>query len=239
MAIIIDLVLLSLFIFAVILGRRRGFIRSVMGLASFVLSGLVAVLFSSGVASLFEKQLTGFFSDRINDWLLGIREGLAAGASDAEFLSGLPESFTVLAGAFGIDSDKMSQKLAELGGNGEEAIGHLSTYIAEPIGHTVALALSFLLLFLAASIVCRLIFRALNLVAKMPVLHAINSLGGALIGIVYGFLWVWILCFVLSAFGPTLAVSFPSVFSVKAIHDSVLYTFFAQHFSLGMLALPY
>ncbi len=231
MGIVIDLILLAVFILAVFNGKRRGFIRSVMSLATFVISAVVGVIFTPAVSGLFSGHIQSFFSDRIYAWL----SELTAKSDSAAFFSQLPSELTSLTEKFGLSGQQISEKYHSLAEAGDASLHTMSDYISAPIASAVSTALAFLCLFILAVIVCSLLFHALNLVAKLPGLKALNAVGGAAIGVLFGILWVWVLCFALNVFGPTLAVSYPDTFTMEAIHQSYLYTFFSQYLSLGIL----
>ena len=63
----------------------------------------------------------------------------------------------------------------------------------EPVG-------GFLLTFILTYLIILLIGLLLNMVDKLPVIHQINHVAGAVVGLVKGGLLVWILCLALSLF---------------------------------------
>jgi uncharacterized membrane protein required for colicin V production len=82
-----------------------------------------------------------------------------------------------------------------------EALGvyDFNEYVAAYMACLVINAASFLIVFLTAYIVIKLIEGALNLISKLPVLHSINTMGGLICGLVHGLIIVWLLGVVIMA----------------------------------------
>lgn len=233
MGIIIDLILLAVLAVSAIIGKIRGLIRSVMRLVTFVASVLVGILFTPAVSSWLFEHFKGFFSGQIYSFLSNQMQN----KNPADFFAALPENVTSIANRFGISASDLADKFnAEaLEHSADHAIHTVSEYMADPVAALSSKVVAFLFLFLVTFVACTVIAHLLNLVAKLPVLHTANALGGLLIGAVFGLAWVWILCVALNLLSPVLAVSYPEVFSAEVIHESMIFKFIEQYLSLGML----
>ncbi|MFQ9511289.1 MAG: CvpA family protein [Lachnospiraceae bacterium] len=76
---------------------------------------------------------------------------------------------------------------------------YLSTYLTD----IVVRALAFVITFILAFIVLRLLFFVLNIVSHLPVIHGANKVAGAMLGFVEGLLLLWVLCLIATACGST------------------------------------
>lgn len=77
------------------------------------------------------------------------------------------------------------------------------SYIANSLTDMVLGALSFVIVFAIVSVLVRVLIHVLDIVAKLPVIHAFNSAGGALIGLVESVIILWIACIVVTIFSTT------------------------------------
>ena len=78
------------------------------------------------------------------------------------------------------------------------------------------------------TILLKLLIRAMDLVLQLPGLHLVNSLGGAVIGLIEGALVLFLAIWVLRRFGVS--------FETPAVEWTYLLSFFAKHTPLSALA---
>lgn len=62
---------------------------------------------------------------------------------------------------------------------------------------------TYVIVFLAIHLALIILVHALDIISKLPVLNSLNKTGGAIIGLIQGFLLVWILCIILTVFAGT------------------------------------
>ena len=72
-------------------------------------------------------------------------------------------------------------------------------YVAAYMSCLVINAASFLIVFIMAYVVIKIIEGALNLISKLPVLHSINAIGGLICGLIHGLIIIWLLGVVIMA----------------------------------------
>ncbi len=77
-----------------------------------------------------------------------------------------------------------------------EALGitEFRAYVAAYITKMLLHALVFIVLMIVISLLLHLIAKALDLVARLPVLHTLNKLGGLIFGFVNAVIVLWLLC---------------------------------------------
>ncbi len=108
-----------------------------------------------------------------------------------------------------------------------EALGvyDFNAYVAAYMACLVINAVSFLLVFLTAYIIIKMIEGALNLISKLPVLHAINKMGGLICGLVHGLIIVWLLGVVIMA----LAWTGPGQWASEQINGNPILSLIYNH----------
>lgn len=76
---------------------------------------------------------------------------------------------------------------------------YLAAYLAAAIVQIIVYLISFIL----ASIIMKIILNVLDLFSKLPILGGINRLGGFMLGIICGLLYLWIFFLIITIFSGT------------------------------------
>lgn len=190
MAYVFDGAMVVLFVLLVWLGHKRGFIKTV--------SGVVALVAALVLSSMLAGPVSGFVYDTfveppvLEELTAQIGEGSpAAGQLDAA-LEGMPAFITTRLAANGLDSG--AAVLERLGGTeeGETVAQSITRQIVEPVATPLLRSLCMLILFFVLFIVATILLKAVDLVAKLPLLKQINKGLGSLAGVVLGLLWVMV-----------------------------------------------
>ena len=105
-----------------------------------------------------------------------------------------------------------------------EALGvsQFNQYVASYMACLVLNAVSFLIVFLLAFILLKVIEAGLDLISKLPVLHGINVLGGVVCGMIHGMI---ILCIAITVF----AWTGPGQWISAQINSNPLLSFLYSH----------
>ena len=85
----------------------------------------------------------------------------------------------------------------------EEAIKWIETKICNLLTETILNAIGFFVTFLIASIGVAILCFTLDIISKLPVLHQINTLAGAITGALEGLVLVWIGFIIITMLGST------------------------------------
>lgn len=76
---------------------------------------------------------------------------------------------------------------------------YISAYLADMFINAVVSAVLFLVVF----ILVHLAVKWLDLIARLPILYGLNHIAGAVMGLAYGLLFLWVILFLLRLFGAT------------------------------------
>ena len=169
---IVDIVLLLIVLLFAILGARKGMILTLCSLVSILLGffggSYLADLLTPPLVKQAAPMLEGFVSVQITTFLTSAEAAVQGEGFLWNILRPLMEE--------GLTS-------------AEPVAAELATALAEAIIHPVLFLLGFLLIL----IVCWFIAHALDLVARLPILHSLNTLGGLILGLVKGVLLIIVL----------------------------------------------
>lgn len=182
-----------------IAGFKRGLLR-ILFTAGFAIVIIVLCAFLTRPLASFlrEKTFIGAEAEsRITEFITEKAEekeaGIVIGAED-EVVDSLP-----LPGFLRTDIkvNNTIKKYTEMG------VNSFSGYLSERITRIVIYAIAFILLFIVLSIVFRVVNFLLKIIEKIPLIHGINRLFGAVLGLAEGLLILWCICIFIMVFSGT------------------------------------
>lgn len=167
-------------IIMVLWGMKRGLIKMLVSTVIMIASMLATAILFIPVSAIVEKTP---IADSVKDNISKVV--LEADVVDIDSISNLnlPETVTL----------KLQDGAADT-----QAV--VAEYVADKLGTMIIDAASFLIVFVIVYIVLRVLAGVLNIVAKLPGIHALNKLAGAIVGFVWGFALIWVMCLILPAF---------------------------------------
>jgi uncharacterized membrane protein required for colicin V production len=168
MAVIVDIVIVAVMLAGIVLGARRGLLKSIAGVAVVVVALLCAAWIAQRFADPAAKWLEPLLKEQITE---KIETQTPADASAGEMLS-----------LFGFSGKTLTQLIETVT---NRAIQTGRTLLEEVVGsvlHSIAYAVLFILSFLLLLLVLKLLLLPLDLATKLPGLRTLNGLGGAVLG---------------------------------------------------------
>lgn len=198
--VIIDAVAVAILAFFVLWGAHQGLLRSLAGLLTIVVALVGAGLIAGALADSAARLAGPLVEERIRTQ---VDEAITAQASQKVEMpeldvEGGDEEFDIqdLLALMGLDQDVRDSLTEEIQEKAVDAGTTIAAAAVESVVRSVLYGVVFLLSFLALTVLLKLAIGALDLVAKLPGLHLLNTLGGAAAGLVQGvvlaFLAIWI-----------------------------------------------
>lgn len=191
-AIIIDVAAVAIILVSALLGRRRGFIKTLSWLIAIALSLYLSSSFADIAAPVVsEKYVVPHLTSAVEKNIEAEKE--PAPQSPVEY----SEFFKNLGIPEGIITDATGEISKVISQNFTEPLTALVHNIAYKLTRTVLFVVFFLILLLVIS----LLLKVVNLAAKIPGLNFINKTLGLILGLILGYLIVIILSFILNKTG--------------------------------------
>ena len=199
-------VLALIIVIGALVGLKRGFVRSVAGLAEYIIAFMIANRFYTLGAKLVAK--IPFIAKMITDVEMPVLESGKGFFSKVGAVISYIMSNSVLSG-----SDPT-----------EEAQAIINNYVAEAISK----AISFSVIFIVSVLIMKLIVYAVDKFCEAPVLKFTNKTLGVLFGIFCGMFITWVLSNVfINNLLPVLTEKYPGVFD-ENMADNVIMQFFLK-----------
>jgi len=209
-------------------GAKRGLLRALAGLVIVVLAligaGMVATTFSLPSVTVVSPLIDERITQKVEN---AIFEQLGTGETDID-----SQQIRNILKQLGVDEetwDSMAEKIQEsVTGTGGAVADAVTRAVVENLVHSVLYGVLYILAFILLMILLHVLAGALGLLTKLPGLHALNALCGALLGLIEGalllFLAVWI--------GRRLGVSFET----EMLAEAHILRIFTTHTPLSVLS---
>ena len=204
MSLITDLVLLAVFFLCIFMGWKKGFVKTLSGFMSYILSFAIANAFDDLVAPLVRK--IPFISNMITE-----------GAE----IPGVTKSSTFLDKINAFIRFFAEDMISDGSGDATQAV--LKNAIAE----VLVIVIAFVAVFVISLVIFKILFRVFDsIIKKIPVVKQANGLLGAIIGLFNGFIWTWVLSNIfVKLLVPVLNRFNPDFFGLE-IANSIIVQFF-------------
>lgn len=223
---IIDGVLVLLLLLSFFVGAKRGLFKSLMGFVVLIAAIVGATVAAGRLTVPVTELVLPAFEEKISDWL-GVPEELTMGniasgilSSDSTKNPSFSEWFEKLELFRG--GDRFAEHLQEKTANA----AHLA---ARSLVESVVHAVLFLLCFLLLLILLRLLTKLLDHLFELPVLHALNTLGGGVFALLEAAILLYLVLWLAPEFGIT--------FFRDNASDTYLLKFFTTHTPFTLIAI--
>lgn len=188
-ALLYDLIIVLILAWCAYRGYRRGLILTVSSL----LVLLCAIFAANILSTMFAPMVSEAVAPKMEAFL---QEQVSAHVEDDATLESLLEDTQLEALLPYVESDIILEVESNVEGLATEAIAS----IAQALATGVVKILLWIVAFVAVSALLNIVVRAVDLVAKLPVLRTVNTLGGLATGAIKGVIVVYIVLILLGWF---------------------------------------
>ncbi|PWM26833.1 MAG: hypothetical protein DBX36_03750 [Oscillospiraceae bacterium] len=221
MSLAIDIILAVIIILPVILGIKRGFVKTVMGLVSVLIAICASYILTPYLSPLCRNKIVEpYMRTPVESQIESMLDasGETFDTESLENLSEIPDVVKNICDTFGIDIQdiKSNEEIDK-----QSPDQSISDHITELILSRTAYIIAFISVFIAAAIVLRIITIILCAICKMPILNSINRIAGAVFGFCFGGISAFVIAKLLILLLPTLVSVNPELFG-GAAEQSVL-----------------
>ena len=230
MNIILDLSIIVIIVLSVILGIRRGFVKSILhffgGIASFVL----AFIYTDRLASFIENKFVfGFLKSKVSDAITSISGQPIDKADVSALVADRQTDFMNFLDKYGVSGETAANNLSNSAGKSMADINDsFSSFVAEGLSHTVSYVIAFVLILIAAWIAIRLLIWLSDIIFKLPVLHLSNKALGVIFGALVGVLIAFVFAAAVNYLIPYLQSTDSAFVSSINADDTVLFKMFVS-----------
>lgn len=184
----------------VLYGHHRGFVRLAVSMTALVVT-LAAVHFAMPYVGTFIRDNTP-----VCDWITNsLSDTIGLYDDPASDAGRMPEEQEHFIEELRLPDDLKTFLIENNNREVYDTLGvdAFTEYIGNYLANVIVNFVGFVVLFLVIYIALKLLARALDLVAKLPILSGVNQLAGALLGGLQGLLFLWLASLPVTAFATT------------------------------------
>ncbi|MBE6692082.1 MAG: CvpA family protein [Ruminococcaceae bacterium] len=192
----LDIIIVLIAGLTIYFAAKNGFVKTAISASAFIIAIALTAAFATPLAEVIKQTPVGdsirtATEEKISDILLD-------GSFDIDnLLDGKSEEFNNLLSLAGIDSENLNDWYEDKVVSGmEEATARLAEKIAEPIIHTIAMAVAIVAIYIGTRIILMIVAFILDQIFRLPVLNACNKLLGIVVGVVLAAIRVLLFCFI-------------------------------------------
>lgn len=223
MGYVVDFIIVVIAFCVVLNAWKKGFIQSVAGLVTGVVSFIAAYAFTPALGEYIYKS---FALETLSDGIsktIGSLSRTGEGKFDLSAMySEMPDALKQIIERYSVDSEKFGEMCAGVTEGTEETVEKLSEYIAAPIADTLSSAAAFIAIFVGALIVLKLLVFLIDLIFKLPVLNGTNKTLGLLFGVGEALILSVLISSVSAAIITALGSVDPVTFGAHAVEKSYI-----------------
>lgn len=177
------------------LGVKKGFVKLFFSLISTIVALVFSAIFSPVTAAIMKSNdaFVSFMDEKVESLIdFSKEEENAEGSKQESLIEGLPlpEIFKEA-----LAEDNTAQNYADM------QAANFKEYVCRRITNMIINAIAFVITLAVAIIGLAILCVMLNLLAKLPLLHQINTAAGLAAGLAEGILLVWVLFVILTMLG--------------------------------------
>lgn len=186
-------VFVIIFAFCAVEGWRKGLIRTAVSMVSILLVLAMAGWLNPYISDYIRQNTS--WQEKIKE---SCKETILSGIDEQnipdlegqkDIIEGLPLPQAMKNQLIQNNTAETYQKMVANG---------FADYLAEYIAYGIVNGIAFVVAYLAAVIILKLILYALDILVELPVIGAVNKLGGMVLGALQGMLWIWVAMLVIT-----------------------------------------
>ena len=246
MSALMDLVVILIMGLCVFTGIKKGFIKSLMGLAKYILCIAAAFLFTNSLASwIRESFLDKMIGSHVTKQVASILNVNTSSSTDdilgkinlQKLIDDAPDVFTNFIKKYNITNDQLQSIVENSNQNSvtETVNQEIINQIASPLSGVLSKIIALIVIVLLVGIICTIVTIILNNVFRLPILNSFNTLGGAAVGLIKGFLIVLLICASLNLALPFLKNTSILTIDQTAVDKTHIYKHFSNTGLLGSI----
>lgn len=184
MTIFLDVLVGGLLLITTITYCYRGFTRTILEFAKFIVASLAAAALGRPIATwISDKFMSKWISEGVNEKISGY---FSDGQSLREFFDNIPQGFKDVLDLFNVDIPTLYQSYADKVAS-DSLIYDMSGSIATPIANAISAIIAYLFVFVIVLIIFNCVLKAVKNI-KLPLFKGIDRILGFFLGIVIGLL---------------------------------------------------
>lgn len=224
MNLIFDVILGAIMLSIIFISYKKGFVASVLSLASVFISAVATFIFYRPFADYLNST---FISEKFTEFVRNKISDIATDGNVEAMLTEMPQKFRDLLNAFGVSPDAVREGFEASGMTAVKYADAIATDIAQSLSYTLSCGIAIFSIFIGCSIVCAIASFFINSFFKLPILDTANKMLGLCIGVVCALTLAWVFSYASILLFDTFGAMYPEQFNKEILESSIIINFFA------------
>lgn len=220
LSVVLDSIVIIIVAINVIIGIKRGFVKSVMGMVAVVLALICAWNFAPLLAEpINEKYVHDYTVERVEKTLVA-KDGNTGKIKFVNAFEKLPEPVRNFLSKHDVSVEEVMDRY-DNAKKETDTERRIAEYIADPIERLISKIIAFAILFVAVLIILYVLLFIIDKVCLLPGLHIMNKGLGVIMGLIKGALFAVAVSFVLCHLFPYFSLLTDKI-SSDMIEDTII-----------------
>lgn len=220
---IFDIILAGVMAFIVIRSWKKGFVATLLHLASIVISAIAAWVLHPALAQWIDNK---FMSNPVTTAIRNQISSLSENGDLETMFSEMPQKFKNYLENLNVDYGNIQERFAAANQSAAKFADEVAAEIGAGLSYALSCAVALILIFTVSMIACTVVSFVINSVFKLPVLNSANKLMGIALGVVCAVFFAWVFSNGAVMFFEGMKAIAPYTFNDESIKSSVLINFF-------------
>lgn len=223
MSFVFDIILLIIIVGTILKCVSKGFVKSIMSLVSIVGAFFAANFLYTPLATWLKDEV---FSEKIVEWLAGVIKSMIGTIGLDEIFKDKPLPFVELLARFGTDLSTIEGNFTNVSVATDDVLTKMAQMIADPIITGASNVLAFMLIFIVALVIFKIITVSLDAIFRLPLLNSANKILGLILGVLCAAFYAWLFSILSNGIIQVTSAINPEIFGNDTISNSILLKFF-------------
>ncbi len=193
----LDLLIVAILLICIVLGCRKGLVRSVIGFFGKIISLVAAFFLSENLGTYLDKN---YIHNPMRQWLVNqlsptsenINAPISALDLDSLF-NNRPDFFVNITNLLNINIDETAGRYFSIKEQGiEQAKAAIIDFMVSPVSAVISRIAAFLIIFIVCAIGVAVLWWLSDLIINLPIVRQLDTLGGFVFGALNGILIVFV-----------------------------------------------
>ena len=220
MSLLIDVIVIAAFAACFIRGIKKGFVKSIIGIAIVIAAIIGSVNLSPALAAKMNDKF-------VEKSVVSVAKDAIPRVDTETLVNDMPSAFKKVLDRFGTDPEEIKAlfESSDEDETEEQKRMRIAEKMGKPLSKAISKALSFLIVFAIIYVVLLIASVIICAVVKLPILKAADKLLGAILGGASGILLAWGISIAICALLPHLSVLYDGVVPETVIDNSIVVRF--------------
>lgn len=214
----LDLIIILLFAVFVLIGIKRGAVKTLLNLAGTVLAVFLSTVLGSNIA---QWMYDVFFKNGIIQSINNTLAETGAAQTVENAISSIPDAVFDALSIFGISKDSLLYQTENTVTSAQSSVSSVVEGVISPILTSIISFFLIIIFFILLLVLFKFLIKLINGIFNLPILHMFNKIFGGVLGVIEGAVIIYLLVLLVKIILPFTGEDF--FITQQMINDSIIF----------------